>query len=149
MSVYPADRVTLREVGLRDGLQLAKALPSTEAKRAWLAAEAKAGVRHFEVGSFLPAARFPQFADVDEMIAAAEALDVHSAALTLNDAGDLGVRLVGTDGTAGFAPVTLIRDTPRGVWLGGLPHDADVIVIGQEYVTDGVPVAATFVEADQ
>lgn len=87
MSVYPADRVTLREVGLRDGLQLAKALPSTEAKQAWLAAEARAGVRHFEVGSFLPAARFPQFADVGEMIGAAEALGVHSAALTLNERG--------------------------------------------------------------
>ncbi|QDL94505.1 hydroxymethylglutaryl-CoA lyase (plasmid) [Paroceanicella profunda] len=85
--IYPADRVTLREVGLRDGLQLAQALPSTEAKRAWLAAEAAAGVRHFEVGSFLPAARFPQFADIDAMIAACDAAGAHSAALTLNERG--------------------------------------------------------------
>ena len=86
-TIYPSDRVTLREVGLRDGLQLAKALPSTEAKRDWLAAEASAGVRHFEIGSFLPAARFPQFADLPEMIDACEALNLHSAALTLNDRG--------------------------------------------------------------
>ncbi|SIO31033.1 hydroxymethylglutaryl-CoA lyase [Vannielia litorea] len=86
-AIYPADRVTLREVGLRDGLQLAKAVPSTEAKRAWLKAEAAAGVRHYEVGSFLPAARFPQFADIHEIISASGALGLHSAGLTLNERG--------------------------------------------------------------
>ncbi|WP_118138441.1 hydroxymethylglutaryl-CoA lyase [Oceanicella sp. SM1341] len=85
--IYPEGRVTLREVGLRDGLQLAKALPSTEAKRAWLAAEVAAGVRHFELGSFLPAAHFPQFADLDELIPACAAAGAHSAALTLNERG--------------------------------------------------------------
>lgn len=85
--VYPSDRVTLREVGLRDGLQLAKALPSTQAKNDWLAREVAAGVRHFEIGSFLPVARFPQFADIADMIAAADRADAHSAALTLNERG--------------------------------------------------------------
>lgn len=86
-NIYPADRVTLREVGLRDGLQLAKAIPSTEAKIEWLCRECAAGVRHFEIGSFLPAARFPQFADIDAMIDASERLGVHSAGLTLNERG--------------------------------------------------------------
>ena len=85
--IYPADRVTLREVGLRDGLQIAKSQPTTGAKIAWLEAERAAGVRHFEIGSFLPATRFPQFADIDEMIAAGERLNIHSAALTLNERG--------------------------------------------------------------
>ncbi|WP_417724736.1 hydroxymethylglutaryl-CoA lyase [Salipiger sp.] len=85
--VYPADRITLREVGLRDGLQLARALPATAAKIAWLGREGAAGVRHFEIGSFLPAARFPQFADIDAMIAVAARLDLHSAGLTLNERG--------------------------------------------------------------
>ena len=34
--VYPDDRVILREVGLRDGLQLVKTFPSTAAKQRWL-----------------------------------------------------------------------------------------------------------------
>jgi hydroxymethylglutaryl-CoA lyase len=86
--IYPADRVTLREVGLRDGLQLVKKFPSTEAKRRWLGKEHAAGVRHFEVGSFLPPARFPQFADVLEVVAAIKALPgAHGAALVLNDRG--------------------------------------------------------------
>jgi len=69
---------------------------------------------------------------------------VPQSALTLNDDGDLGVRTVAADGTAQFAPVTLLRDTVDGVWLTGLPEAADVIIIGQEYVTDGVPVRARF-----
>lgn len=86
-SIYPADRVTLREVGLRDGLQLAKALPSTSAKIEWLTRESAAGVRHYEIGSFLPAARFPQFADIDALIAASGRLGLHSAGLTMNERG--------------------------------------------------------------
>ncbi|TIX72649.1 MAG: hydroxymethylglutaryl-CoA lyase, partial [Mesorhizobium sp.] len=34
-AAYPADRVSLREVGLRDGLQLVKTWPSTDDKREW------------------------------------------------------------------------------------------------------------------
>ena len=85
---YPNDRVTLREVGLRDGLQLVKAFPSTAAKRDWLAREYAAGVRYFELGSFLPAARFPQFADLPGLIGLARELPgLHAAALALNEKG--------------------------------------------------------------
>jgi hydroxymethylglutaryl-CoA lyase len=86
--IYPRDRVTLREVGLRDALQWAKAWPHTETKRKWIHRESRAGVRHFEVGSFLPPSRFPQFADVDEVIQTVAGLDRgHSAALVLNERG--------------------------------------------------------------
>ncbi|MBD8893588.1 hydroxymethylglutaryl-CoA lyase [Roseibium litorale] len=86
--IYPSDRVTLREVGLRDGLQLVKTFPDSAAKRAWLHHEHGAGVRHFEIGSFLPPTRFPQFADVRQMVEAVAALEGgHSAALALNERG--------------------------------------------------------------
>ncbi|QMU57406.1 MAG: efflux RND transporter periplasmic adaptor subunit [Boseongicola sp.] len=65
------------------------------------------------------------------------------SSLTLNDDGDLGVRVV-LDGKASFQPVSVLRDTIDGIWVGGLSEVADVIVVGQEYVTDGVAVAATF-----
>lgn len=85
---YPNDRVTLREVGLRDGLQMVKQWPKTSEKRSWLEAEYRAGVRHFEIGSFLPAARFPQFADLPDLIETVADLDnAHSAALALNERG--------------------------------------------------------------
>ncbi len=86
-SIYPADRVTLREVGLRDGLQLTGRYPTTAAKQDWLARENQAGVRHFEIGSFLPARSAPQFADIAEMIRTCRDLGVTSAALALNDRG--------------------------------------------------------------
>ncbi len=86
--IYPASRVTLREVGLRDGLQLVKTFPSTDAKRRWIREEYAAGVRHFEVGSFLPAKTFPQFVDVRDMIETVSSLPgAHSAALVLNERG--------------------------------------------------------------
>lgn len=74
---------------------------------------------------------------------------VPQSALTLNDEGTLGVRLVSEENTAPFTPVTLLRDTPNGVWLSGLPDQANVIIIGQEYVTDGVKVTPSYQELGQ
>ena len=68
------------------------------------------------------------------------------SALTLNEAGVLGVRIVEGE-RAGFVPLTLLRDTAEGIWVSGLPDSVDVIVIGQEYVIEGVPVAASYQNA--
>jgi len=81
-----------------------------------------------------------------EIVIAAEGDNAHllpQSSLTLNDAGTLGVRIV-VDNTARFVPVTFVRDTIDGVWVTGLPAQADVIVIGQEYVRHGVRVAPTY-----
>jgi hydroxymethylglutaryl-CoA lyase len=86
--IYPEGRVTLREVGLRDGLQLVKTFPSTAAKQRWVREEYAAGVRHFEVGSFLPAKTFPQFVDVRDIVATVASLPgSHGIALALNERG--------------------------------------------------------------
>jgi multidrug efflux system membrane fusion protein len=71
------------------------------------------------------------------------------SALTLDDGGTLGLRLVDGDQQVTFVPVTLLRDTPNGVWLTGLPDEAEVIVIGQEYVTEGVRVDPVYQELVQ
>lgn len=70
---------------------------------------------------------------------------IPQSALTLNDEGALGVRTVEGD-IARFVPVSILRDTTDGVWLRGLPDEADVIVVGQEFVIDGRKVAPTFRE---
>jgi hydroxymethylglutaryl-CoA lyase len=86
--VYRTDEVSLREVGLRDGLQMVKTFPSTLAKQRWLREEHGAGVRHFEVGSFLPASTFPQFADVRDIVKTVASLPgAHGIALALNERG--------------------------------------------------------------
>ena len=71
------------------------------------------------------------------------------SALTLNDDGNLGLRLVGDNNVAIFKQVDLLRDTVDGVWLAGLPDEVAVIVIGQEYVNDGVEVEPTYREVSQ
>ena len=87
-AIYPADRLVLREVGLRDGLQMVRAWPDSAEKLNWLSQEHAAGVRHFEVGSFLPSHRFPQFADVRKVADHCRTLDgAHSVALALNPQG--------------------------------------------------------------
>lgn len=65
---------------------------------------------------------------------------VPGSALTLDNDGVLGLRLVDGENRTFFAPVTVLRDAPQGFWVSGLPAGADVIVVGQEYVTDGVRV---------
>src|SRR5690349_5858272 len=59
--------VIVREVGLRDGLQIHSTFMPTERKLAWIQAEAAAGVREIEVTSYVPAKVIPQFADAEEV----------------------------------------------------------------------------------
>ncbi len=86
--IYPPEQVILREVGLRDGLQMVKTYPDTTTKKAWIECEYDAGVRHFEVGSFLPKDKYPMFADVVKIIDFIKTLPgAHGAAVTLNKRG--------------------------------------------------------------
>ncbi len=60
--------ILISEVGPRDGLQSIQPVLPTAAKKAWIAAEAAAGVREIEVGSFVPARLLPQLADTAELV---------------------------------------------------------------------------------
>lgn len=66
--------ILISEVGPRDGLQSIDRVMPLAAKQAWIAAEAAAGVREIEVGSFVPAALLPQMADTAELVAFARTL---------------------------------------------------------------------------
>lgn len=66
--------ITVREVGLRDGLQsIARTVP-TDTKLRWLQAAYDAGLREIEVGSFVPPRLLPQLADTAELVAFARRL---------------------------------------------------------------------------
>ncbi len=62
------------EVGPRDGLQNAKHLMPTEAKKAWIRALAEAGIPEIEVGSFVPPKLIPAMADTGEIVAFARGI---------------------------------------------------------------------------
>jgi hydroxymethylglutaryl-CoA lyase len=66
--------VTLREVGLRDGLQILPRVVPTAHKLEWIRAAYDAGLRELEVGSFVPVRLMPQLADTAELVAFAKTL---------------------------------------------------------------------------
>jgi hydroxymethylglutaryl-CoA lyase len=61
-------QVHVCEVGPRDGLQNAKHMMPTEAKKAWISALAAAGLEEIEVGSFVPPKLIPAMADTGEIV---------------------------------------------------------------------------------
>ena len=67
-------RVVVREVGLRDGLQILCRTVPTSAKLEWIADAHAAGLRELEVGSFVPPRLMPQLADTAEVLAFAKSL---------------------------------------------------------------------------
>jgi hydroxymethylglutaryl-CoA lyase len=68
------DRVVIREVGLRDGLQSIATILPTARKREWIRTAYDAGMREIEVGSFVPPRLLPQLADTGELVAFAKSL---------------------------------------------------------------------------
>jgi hydroxymethylglutaryl-CoA lyase len=85
--MQPVD-VIVREVGLRDGLQIHPTFMPTDRKIAWIEAEAAAGVSEIEVTSYVPPKLIPQFIDAEEVTR--RALDVPGltvAALIPNSRG--------------------------------------------------------------
>ena len=66
--------ILVSEVGPRDGLQSIDTIMPTDAKKRWIAAEAAAGCREIEVGSFVPASLLPQLADTAELVAYARTI---------------------------------------------------------------------------
>lgn len=69
------------------------------------------------------------------------ALTVPRSILTLNEAGQVGLRVVTEGDIAAFLPVDLIDDTEAGFVVTGVPQGARVIVAGQDLVRDGDAVA--------
>jgi hydroxymethylglutaryl-CoA lyase len=65
---------TIREVGLRDGLQSIQTPVPTARKCEWIADAVAAGQTEIEVGSFVPPRLLPQMADTVEVLAFAKTL---------------------------------------------------------------------------
>ncbi len=67
--------ILVSEVGTRDGLQSIERVMPLDAKKRWIAAEAAAGVKEIEVGSFVPPKLLPQMADTAELVAFAKGIE--------------------------------------------------------------------------
>lgn len=148
----PEAEVNKVTLGADAGAELATG-QNVQGKVTFLSRSADPTTRTFEVEITVPNAdlniRDGQTADIAISSAGSLAHKLPQSALTLNNEGKLGVRVVGSDSIVGFYPVELLRDEADGVWLGGLPAEVDVIIIGQDFVTEGVAVAATYRESEQ
>lgn len=72
---------------------------------------------------------------------------VSPAILTLDANGEIGIKTVTADGTVNFTRVDIVKSTGDGVWISGLPAEADVIVVGQGFVRPGEMVDVVFDDA--
>ncbi len=149
----PETEVNRVMVGAQAGARLAAGDQQVQGHVTFLSRSADPQTRTFLVEIDVPNADLAiRDGQTAEILIASEGVDAHlipQSALTLNDEGALGVRIIDQDAVVGFVDVDIIRDTPRGVWVMGLPKVADVIVIGQEYVIEGVTVAPTYRELGQ
>ena len=147
----PETMVDRVEVGARAGADLASG-KRVMGEVTFLSRSADPNTRTFRVDVSVPnpdlSIRDGQTAEIGIQADGEVAHLLPQSALTLDDDGNLGVRLV-EDDVATFAEVSVLRDTTKGVWVTGLPQEAAVIVVGQEFVVDGVPVAPTYREATQ
>jgi len=94
-------------------------------------------------------------ADAIVNVGTAPVMVLPQSALTLDDAGVLGIRTVEAGSKVAFHAVTIVKDTRDGVWVVGLAPKLNLITVGQEFVqpgqivdakTDDTPIGAT---ADQ
>tara|TARA_S200000501_G_scaffold375652_1_gene428232 strand:- start:416 stop:1528 length:1113 start_codon:yes stop_codon:yes gene_type:complete len=86
--------------------------------------------------------------DADEVMAHR----IPSSALTLDDNGDIGVKLIEVGNTVAFRKVNIVGDDTNqlnpGIWVTGLQGAVTLVTVGQEIVFPGQTVGANF-EWDQ
>jgi len=79
--------------------------------------------------------------------AGVEQVPAHSVSpslLSLNDAGELGLRIVDELNRVAFATVEILDNDEQGLWITGLPQTVNLITVGQEYVAVGDVVEPVF-----
>ena len=78
-----------------------------------------------------------------ELFIPAETVYAHRVSpslLTLDDAGNVGIKIINSDGAVEFVVADIALATSSGVWLAGLPETATIITVGQGFVTSGAVV---------
>jgi membrane fusion protein, multidrug efflux system len=99
------------------------------------------GTRTFRIELAVPNAdsRLPAGLTAQLRLPAAE-IEAHflsPALLTLDDAGNIGVKVVDEWNKVRFYEVDIVRSANDGIWVTGLPEEARVITVGQGFVAIG------------
>lgn len=80
-----------------------------------------------------------------ELYVPAEAVKAHRVSpslLTLDDAGNIGLKIINGAGEVEFVVADIALSTSNGIWVAGLPDTATIITVGQGFVTIGAVVDA-------
>jgi len=67
---------------------------------------------------------------------------VSPSLLTLDDAGNVGLKVVNDAGEVEFVVADIALTSSDGVWVAGLPETATIITVGQGFVSSGAVVDA-------
>ena len=140
------------EVGALAGARLASG-SEVQGRVTFLSRSSDDSTRTFRVEINVPNADLSiRDGETADILVRADGRSAHllpQSALTLDDDGRIGVRLLAEGDVTEFAPVTILRDTIDGVFVAGLADSVNVVVIGQEYVVDGIQVAPSYQENSQ
>lgn len=80
-----------------------------------------------------------------ELFVPAELVTAHRVSpslLTLDDAGNIGLKIINENQEVEFVVADIALSTPNGVWVAGLPETATIITVGQGFVNSGAVVKA-------
>ncbi|WP_119301289.1 efflux RND transporter periplasmic adaptor subunit [Dongia deserti] len=106
----------------------------------FIAARAETQTRTFRIEVEVPNADYEIRDGLSaELVVPVEDVPAHRispAVLTLGPSGEVGVKLVDEADTVRFAPVQILREDSRGLWITGLAPTARMIVVGQDFVID-------------
>lgn len=65
------------------------------------------------------------------------AYKVSPSVLSLDDTGQVGVKLLDENNKVVFHPVEIVEDAKEGMWIAGLPDQVTMITLGQAFVSPG------------
>lgn len=83
---------------------------------------------------------------LDIELDAAPAMLLSPAYMALDEAGNIGVKVIDEENKVVFKSVNIAKSSAEGVWLWGLGNSANVITLGQGFVREGDIVEPVFAQ---
>lgn len=115
----------------------------------YISSVSEAGTNTFKIEVAVPNPDFSQVAGMSTELALplqkTWAVNITPAVMTLDDDGNLGVKVV-VDEHVKFVPIDIVKSDSKGVWLSGLGETADVITLGHGFVRDGDKVEVVYAD---
>lgn len=137
------EKISLLELGQKSMIKPINGTPF-EGKVSYVSRVADPATRTYqvEIKSQNPDYKIPDGMTVEASIPVKEAKAhfISPAILSLNEAGKVGLKIIDEKNMAKFMPVEIVDTNTDGVWIIGIPDEANIITLGQEFIKDGETV---------